>query len=119
MTAKPADNCVLSLRFKEHHLQTYIRCHGPVSYTHLDVYKRQMLGNFQNFENAMEHYMTRFLTPSLYCSMNELSNHDHSRFLTRTNQKAGRAASLGCEAASQEVDKAVLKEAVVFQMRCV
>jgi alpha-glucosidase len=75
-----------------------------------------MKGNLRNFENAMNYFMTRFMTPSLYCAMNELSNHDHSRFLTRTNHKVGRAAQLGCEAASQDVDKAVMKEAVVFQM---
>lgn len=83
---------------------------------HSDAYQTEMLGNLKCFEEAMEHSMTRLMTPSLYCSMNELSNHDHSRFLTRTNHKAGRAASLGCTAANEGVDKAVMKEAVVFQM---
>ena len=83
---------------------------------HSDEYRGEMKGNFEHFENAMSHYMTRMMTPSLYCSMNELSNHDHSRFLTRTNGKVGRAEYLGCEAASQGVDKGVMKEAVVFQM---
>ena len=83
---------------------------------HSDEYRGEMKGNLQNFENAMNHYMTRLMTPSLLCSMNELSNHDHSRFLTRTNQKVGRASQLGCEAAGQGVDKAVMKEAVIFQM---
>ncbi len=83
---------------------------------HSDEYRRDMKGNFKSFEETMEHFMTRLMTPSLQCAMNELSNHDHSRFLTRTNHKVGRAAQLGCEAASQDVDKTVLKEAVVFQM---
>ena len=47
--------------------------------------------------------------------MNELSNHDHSRFLTRTNHKVGRVAQLGYDAASQDVDKSVLRSAVVMQ----
>jgi len=54
--------------------------------------------------------------PSWMTSMNELSNHDHSRFLTRTNHKVGRTNNLGPEAANQDVNKAVLREAVVIQM---
>ena len=83
---------------------------------HSDDYKDYMMGDFDNFRNAMTHYMANFLTPSLQCSMNQLSNHDHSRFLTRTNHKVGRVAQLGSEAASQDVNKAILKEAVVIQM---
>ena len=83
---------------------------------HSEEYREDMKGNLNNFKGAMEHYMTRFMTPSLYCAMNELSNHDHSRFLTRTNQKVGRARDWGCEAANQGVSRAVMKEAVVFQM---
>lgn len=83
---------------------------------HSDEYKEYMLGNADNFMDSMTHYMARFLTPSLQCAMNQLSNHDHSRFLTRTNHKVGRVAGLGADAASEGVNKAVLKEAVVIQM---
>ena len=48
--------------------------------------------------------------------MNELSNHDHSRFLTRTNQMVGRVANLGAEAAEKNVQKSVMRLAVVMQM---
>ena len=48
--------------------------------------------------------------------MNQLSNHDHSRFLTRTNETVGRTASKGAEAANNGIQKAVMKEAVVMQM---
>ena len=54
--------------------------------------------------------------PSWLTAMNELSNHDHSRFLTRTNRRVGRTNSLGAEAANHDVKKAVLLEAVVMQM---
>ena len=54
--------------------------------------------------------------PSGMTAMNQLSNHDHSRFLTRTGRTVGRANSLGPEAAERSVDKAVLREAVVIQM---
>ena len=83
---------------------------------HSDGYRQDMLGNFQNFEGAMNYYMTRFMTPSLQCAMNELSNHDHSRFLTRTNHKVGRVDQLGSAAAGEDINKGVMKEAVVVQM---
>lgn len=83
---------------------------------HSDEYREDMLGNGMHFEWAMGQYMTSFLAPSLQVAMNELSNHDHSRFLTRTNHKAGRVAQLGYEAASQDVNTAVMREAVVMQM---
>jgi alpha-glucosidase len=83
---------------------------------HSDEYRKDLLGNARAFWDAMNHHMASFFLPSLQTSMNELSNHDHSRFLTRTNHKVGRAAQLGPEAASQEVNKAVFREAVMMQM---
>ena len=83
---------------------------------HSDEYKDYMLGNIENYENTMTHYMASFATSSLQCAMNQLSNHDHSRFLTRTNHKVGRAANLGTQAASEGVNKGIMKEAVVIQM---
>ena len=83
---------------------------------HSDEYRGECFGNPGDFEGAMRHHMTRFMTSSLQCAMNELSNHDHSRFLTRTNKKVGRAEQLGTDAAGRGINKAVMKEAVVFQM---
>jgi alpha-glucosidase len=57
-----------------------------------------------------------FTMPSLYTAMNELSNHDHSRFLTRTSQKVGRTETLMASSANTGVKKSVLREAVVIQM---
>ena len=51
--------------------------------------------------DAMRYHMVSFLAPSLQVAMNELSNHDHSRFLTRTNHHVGRVNHLGSDAASQ------------------
>ena len=48
--------------------------------------------------------------------MNELSNHDHSRFLTRTNKRVGRVQYVGPEAANEGIQKGIFKEAVVMQM---
>lgn len=83
---------------------------------HSDEFRNDMLGNDQAFVGAMNHHMSNFLAPSLQIAMNELSNHDHSRFLTRTNHKVGRVSSLGYEAASENVDVSVMREAVVMQM---
>lgn len=49
-----------------------------------------LLHNSQAFMCSMLSNMSRMQTGSLYAAMNELSNHDHSRFLTRTNRVVGR-----------------------------
>ena len=83
---------------------------------HSDDFRGDMLGNADNFIGAMKHHMSDFTTPSLQIAMNELSNHDHSRFLTRTNRRVGRTNNLGSQAANEGINKAVMREAVVMQM---
>lgn len=83
---------------------------------HSDEAREELLGNIDNFIGSMAHHMSNMLTPSLQVAMNELSNHDHSRFLTRTNHMIGRVEHLGPEAANEYVNKAVMREAVVMQM---
>ena len=68
------------------------------------------------FWGAMRVHRRQFCGGSGLCAMNELSNHDHSRFLTRTNRTVGRVDKLGPEAAEKGVNKAVMREAVLFQM---
>ena len=83
---------------------------------HSDEAREDLRGNADAFVNAICHHMSNMMTPSLQVSMNELSNHDHSRFLTRTNHRVGRAQKLGAEAANENVNVAVMREAVVMQM---
>lgn len=83
---------------------------------HSDSREEGLYGNADSFIGAMKHHMASFATPSLQVAMNELSNHDHSRFLTRTNHKVGRINTLGPEAANEGINKAVLREAVIMQM---
>ena len=83
---------------------------------HSDNYREDLLGNSDAFRDAMQYHMGAFHTESLYVAMNELSNHDHSRFLTRTNHKVGRIASVGAKAASEDVNYGVFREAVLVQM---
>lgn len=81
---------------------------------HSDDFRGDLLGNADAFWYTMaNHAMTM---PSTYTAMNELSNHDHSRFLTRTNRRVGRVNTLGPEAANEGIHKAVMREAVVIQM---
>ena len=59
--------------------------------------------------------MSRMQTNTVLTAMNQLSNHDHSRFLTRTNHMAGRVDQLGYEAAEIYTKPAIMREAVVMQ----
>ncbi len=83
---------------------------------HSDRYSSGLRGNADFFFESMSRNMSKFYIQSLLISMNELSNHDHSRFLTRTNRTVGRTASCGPEAAEQNINKGVLREAVVIMM---
>lgn len=83
---------------------------------HSDDYREDLYGNADSFWGAMHYHSTALTGDALFVAMNELSNHDHSRFLTRTNKKVGRVNTLGPEAANQGINKAVMREAVVIQM---
>ncbi len=83
---------------------------------HSDDYREDLRGNADSFWGAMRYHGANFTTSSLQVAMNELSNHDHSRFLTRTNHKVGRTNTLGPEAANEGINKAVMREAVLIQM---
>ena len=83
---------------------------------HSDMAAPDMIGDSSAFFGAMTDYGARFTMPSAQVAMNELSNHDHSRFLTRTNKKVGRTAFAGPRAADMGVNTAVMRQAVVMQM---
>ncbi len=83
---------------------------------HSDDFRADLLGNAQSFWGAMYHHSASFSMPSWEVAMNQLSNHDHSRFLTRTNHMVGRTNTVGPEAAERDVDKGVFREAVVMLM---
>ena len=83
---------------------------------HSDSYDGNKVGNPSYFFDAARHNMSRMGGSPVRISMNELSNHDHSRFLTRTNRTVGRTESRGPKAAEENVNKAVFMEAVIVQM---
>ena len=81
---------------------------------HSDEYRHDLLGNAEAFRYNMNRCMARFQTQSLLVAMNELSNHDHSRFLTRTNHTAGRIEHMGPLAAEDNVNYAMYRAGVVM-----
>ena len=83
---------------------------------HSDSRRDELYQDGDAFFETMLKKMACFECPSLYSAMNELSNHDHSRFLTRTNRTVGRISTLGSAAAGKGINKAVFREAVVIQM---
>ena len=83
---------------------------------HSDERRKDLWGNADYFVRSMNHHMACMMTPSIQTAMNEISNHDHSRFLTRTNHIVGRVGELGTKAASEGINRAVFREAVGVQM---
>lgn len=83
---------------------------------HSDEYNGSLYGDGRSFFDSMYYHMSRMQTPSLFVSMNQLSNHDHSRFLTRTNHMVGRLATAGAELASFDVNYGIFRSAVMIQM---
>ena len=83
---------------------------------HSDSRNDSLFGNARSFFDSMKHNMATIGAQPIAISLNQLSNHDHSRFLTRTNRKVGRINTLGSEAASEGINYGIFKEAVVIQM---
>ena len=83
---------------------------------HSDEERADLRGNGYAFSHSVAHNMASYPNSSMQVAMNELSNHDHSRFLTRTNHVVGRIGTLQPEDAEQNVNPAVMREAVAIQM---
>ena len=83
---------------------------------HSDEERADLRGNGYAFSHSVAHNMASYPNSSMQVAMNELSNHDHSRFLTRTNHVVGRIGAFRPEDAEQDVNPAVMREAVAIQM---
>ncbi len=84
---------------------------------HSDEFHREYIGDVDRFWDTMiKSGADNFVQESLLVAMNQLSNHDHSRFLTRTNHVVGRCGTKGPKAAEEGINKAVMRQAVVVQM---
>ena len=83
---------------------------------HSDYRRDDLHQNGEAFFRMIFEGMARMPKPSVDCAMDELSNHDHSRFMTRTNGKTGRLADMGSAAAGEGIRPEVFREAAVIQM---
>lgn len=83
---------------------------------HSDRYEADLHNNGRVFYDSMRYNMCRMHRGALLSAMNELSNHDHSRFMTRTNCKAGRISYMGSRAAEEGINKGIFREGIVIQM---
>ena len=83
---------------------------------HSDYRRDDLFQNGMAFFDMIFGAMAHLPTPSVYCAMDELSNHDHSRFMTRTNFRAGRLHNAGNAAADQGIHPEIYREAAVIQM---
>ena len=93
----------------------------PVSYfltgmeKHSKDYCGYLRGNGNAFFAVMREKLSRLPLESRETAMNQLSNHDHSRFMTRTNSRIGTLETAGPAAAAEGVSHATFREGVVMQ----
>lgn len=83
---------------------------------HSDFRRDDLYLNGPAFFEGMLSAMAHLPTPSLYCAMDQLSNHDHSRFMTRTNGQVGRLNTHGSAAADEGLRPGLFRAAAVVQM---
>lgn len=94
----------------------------PVSYfltgmeKHSEAFDAAKLWDGKQFFAAMAKNMAKFQRPALDSALNQLSNHDHSRFLTRTNGTVGTLKTMGPHAAAYGTDRRTMGLAVLIQM---
>lgn len=83
---------------------------------HSEAFDGSKLWDGNAFFESMFKNMSRFPRPSLDSALNQLSNHDHSRFMTRTNGTVGTLKTMGPHAAEYGIDIRVMALAVLIQM---
>lgn len=84
---------------------------------HCDYECRELLANAEAFAENLRRGRDGFPDEDSYlAAVNQIDNHDHARYITRTAGRVGRLATEGSEAASEGVRYDVLLSTVVFQM---
>ncbi len=83
---------------------------------HSEYYDGSKLWDGRQFFDSMFKNMSRFPRPALDSALNQLSNHDHSRFMTRTNSTVGTLKTRGPHAAAHGIDARIMALAVLIQM---
>ena len=83
---------------------------------HSESFDGSKLWDGNAFFESMFKNMSKFPRPALDSALNQLSNHDHSRFLTRTNGTVGTLKTSGSQSAGYNVDLSVMALGVLIQM---
>ncbi len=83
---------------------------------HSEGFDGGKLWDGKHFFESMFKNMSKFPRPALDSALNQLSNHDHSRFLTRTNGVVGTIKTKGPHAAGYDVDVRLFALGVLIQM---
>ena len=73
-------------------------------------------GDAELFAERLFAGLESFPGDGVLTAINQLDNHDHSRFLTRTGGHVGRIETEGGDSASADVNYDILRQAVTFQM---
>lgn len=83
---------------------------------HSEDRNEKLRNNSDYFIKSILNNMAKMPIQSRLIAMNQLSNHDHSRFLTRTNCKVGRLGICESIEAEQGVNKSIFNIAITFMM---
>ncbi len=83
---------------------------------HSDYFNPELFGNSEETERMMTFASAALPYPALTSAMNQLDNHDHSRFLTRTSRIPARLGGALPDDAGKNIRKSVLRQAVLFLM---
>ncbi|MCQ2748694.1 MAG: glycoside hydrolase family 13 protein [Clostridia bacterium] len=74
----------------------------------------ELYGNASVLMDTMRWELSRMPMQSILCAFNQISNHDHARFLTRTKGEKGRIEDHGSSSANLGINPGIYKEATVF-----
>lgn len=83
---------------------------------HSDREDRSLKGNAEAFFRMLFSALGKMPYNSVLVSMNQLSNHDHSRFLTRTNGVVGRINTHKSSDAQENVRLDIMRQAIMMQV---
>ena len=83
---------------------------------HSYEYHPELCGDAGRFFYAMRCWQARLPYGAVLCAMDQLDNHDHSRFATRTNKTVGTLAEKGSRAAEEGLNYGLYAIAAVMQM---
>lgn len=83
---------------------------------HNDECNANLHGDGESFSRPMYRRVSRIQTQSAQTTMNELSSHGHSRFMTRTNRAVGRIGNMRSATAKKDVYHGIFQEGMLIQM---